>query len=71
MRDLSSVASRWWDLTVRQAQDYYADWEATPLQRVQIDPKIPIELNERCYGRTEQRGGHFLLTAVAPKMQQT
>ena len=62
MRDLSSVASRWWDLTVRQAQIHYADWkQATPLQRVQIDPRIPEELNDRCYGRTEQRGVHLLL----------
>jgi hypothetical protein len=39
MRGLSSIASRWWDLTVRQAQVHYADWkQATPLQRVQIDP---------------------------------
>ena len=27
MRDLSYVASRWWDLTVRQAQTHYADWK--------------------------------------------
>ena len=66
MRDLSSVASRWWDLTVRQAQTHYADWkQATPLQRVQIDPKIPEELNDRCYGRTEQRGVHLLLKSVS------
>ena len=71
MRDLSSVASRWWDLTVRQAQIHYADWkQATPLQRVQIDPKIPDELNCRVYGRTEQRGVHLLLKSVAPEIQQ-
>eukprot|EP00435_Cladocopium_sp_Y103_P020967 s3762_g5.t1 len=72
MRDLSSVASRWWDLTVRQAQTHYADWkEATPLQRVQIDPKVPDELHDKCYGRTEQRGVHLLLKAVASELQQT
>ena len=71
MRDLSMVASRWWDLTVRQAQVHYADWkQATPLQRVQIDPKIPDELNDRVYGRTEQRGVHLLLKSVAPEIQQ-
>ena len=71
MRDLSSVASRWWDLTVRQATDHYADWKtATPLQRVQIDPRVPDELHDRCYGRTEQRGVHLLLKAVAPEIQQ-
>eukprot|EP00435_Cladocopium_sp_Y103_P018775 s4968_g4.t1 len=72
MRDLSSVASRWWDLTVRQAQVHYADWkQATPLQRVQLQPTVPVELqDQRCYGRTEQRGVHLLLKAVAPDIQQ-
>lgn len=71
MRDLSSMAARWWDLTVRQAQVHYSTWKsATPLQRVQIQPNMPDELNERCYGRTEQRGVHLLLKAVAPDIQQ-
>ena len=71
MRDLSSVASRWWDLTVRQAQTHYADWkQATPLQRVQLQPHVPDELHDRCYGRTEQRGVHLLLKAVAQDLQQ-
>eukprot|EP00435_Cladocopium_sp_Y103_P066731 s12_g29.t1 len=71
MRDLSSMASRWWDLTVRQAQVHYADWkQATPLQRVQINPRIPDELNDRCYGRTEQRGVNLLLKAVSTEIQQ-
>ena len=43
---------------------------ATPLQRVQIEPRIPEELNERCYGRTEQRGVHLLLKAVSLEIQQ-
>eukprot|EP00435_Cladocopium_sp_Y103_P018020 s4138_g4.t1 len=72
MRDLSNVTSRWWDLTTRQAKTHYEDWkQATPLQRVQIDPKIPDELNDKCYGRTEQRGVHLLLKAVGSEMQQT
>ena len=71
MKDLSSVASRWWDLTVRQAQVHYAEWkQATPLQRVQLDPRIPEELNDRYYGRTEQRGVHLLLKSAAPEIQQ-
>ena len=71
MRDLSPVASRWWDLTTRQAQVHYAEWkQATPLQRVQIQPNVPDELQDRCYGRTEQRGVHLLLKAVAADVQQ-
>ena len=30
----------------------------TPLQRVQLDPRIPEELSDRRYGRTEQRRVH-------------
>ena len=30
MRDLSSMASRWWDLAVRQAQVHYSDWKHDP-----------------------------------------
>ena len=72
MRDLSSVASRWWDLTVRQAQVHYAEWkQAAPLQRVQLQPHVPDELqDQRHYCRTEQRGAHLLLKAVASDIQQ-
>lgn len=56
---------------VGQAQVHYADWkQATPLQRVQIKPRVPDELNDRCYGRTEQRGVHLLLKAVSQEVQQ-
>eukprot|EP00435_Cladocopium_sp_Y103_P009659 s185_g2.t1 len=72
MRDLSSVAARWWDLTERQAQVHYADWkQGTPWQRVQIQPTVPDELqDQRHYGRTEQRGVHLLLKAVSSDIQQ-
>ena len=71
MRDLSSMASRWWDLTVRQARIHYQDWkQATPLQRVQLEPRMPEELNDKIYNRTEQRGVHLLLKAVSQEMQQ-
>ena len=72
MRDLSAVASRWWDLTVRQAQVHYAEWkQATPLQRVQLQPHVPDELqDQRHYGRTEQRGVHLLLKTVSADIQQ-
>ena len=38
--------------------------------QVQINPKVPDELNNRCYGRTGQRGVHLLLNSVAPEIQQ-
>ena len=71
MRDLSNVAGRWWDQTVRQAQIYYQEWkELTPLQRVQLQPRLPDELLQPCYARTEQRGVHLLLKAVSAEQQQ-
>ena len=65
MRDISAVSSRWWQLTLREAHCYYAQWrEATPLDRIQIAPRLPDELNEGQYQRTEQRGVHLLLKAI-------
>ena len=41
MRDLSSVSARWWFLTTREANVYYQRWrQATPLERVQIAPRL-------------------------------
>ena len=71
MKDLSNLAGRWWFLTMMQAQCHYNDWkEATPLQRVQIHPKLPDELNDPVFARTEQRGVHLLLKAVSADQQQ-
>ena len=71
MRDLSNVAGRWWELTTREAKAYYMRWkDATPLQRVQIVPKLPDELLLPSYVRTEQRGAHLLLKAVSQEQQQ-
>ena len=71
MRDISNLAGRWWDLTVRQAQTYYQEWKAlSPLQRVQLRPRLPNELFEACFARTEQRGVHMLLKAASAEQQQ-
>ena len=71
MRDLSGVASRWWELTLREAKAYYATWkESTPLQRVQLQVRLPDELHDSRYMRTEQRGIQLLLKAVPPAEQQ-
>ena len=54
LRDLSAVSARWWNLTLREAQCYYDRWKlASPLDRVQLDPKLPDELFDLQYQRTE------------------
>jgi len=71
MKDLSNQAARWWFLTTTQAKRYYEEWkEATPLQRVQIHPRLPEELHASTYARTEQRGVHLMLNAVSANQQQ-
>ena len=71
MRDLSSVSSRWWNLTLREAQCYYDRWKtSSPLERVQIAPRLPDELLDGCYRRTEQRGVSLLLRAIPADQQQ-
>ena len=65
MRDLSAVSARWWFLTMKEADTYYKNWrESTPLQRVQITPRLPDELMDPRYQRTEQRGVNLLMKAL-------
>ena len=71
LRDLSAVSARWWNLTLREAQCYYDRWKlASPLDRVQLDPKLPDELFDLQYQRTEQRGVNLLLKAIPADQQQ-
>ena len=65
MGDLPHVAWRWWDATVRRAHAFYLEWKGLcSLQRVQLCPRLPDELLESCFTRTEQRGVTLLLRAV-------
>ena len=71
LRDLSSVSARWWNLTLREAQCFYDRWKtSSPLERVQIAPRLPDELYDSCYQRTEQRGVNLLLRAIPADQQQ-
>ena len=71
MKDLSHVAGRWWDATVRQAHAFYMEWKGlSPLQRVQLCPRLPEELMASCFIRTEQRGVTLLLKAVSDEQQR-
>eukprot|EP00438_Fugacium_kawagutii_P028377 Skav221621 [mRNA] locus=scaffold2664:47322:51461:- [translate_table: standard] len=72
MRDLSAVSGRWWSSTVTMAQQYYSAWkEATPLQRVQIQPELPMMLTDVNFMRTEQRGVTLLLKAIPQDLRQS
>eukprot|EP00913_Durusdinium_trenchii_P028163 g26406.t1 len=72
LRDISAVSGRWWHLTLTEAQCYYDRWKtASPLERVQITPRLPDELMDvRCH-RTEQRGVNLLLKAIPVDQQQS
>ena len=71
MKDLSHVAGRWWDATVRQAYAFYMEWKGlSPLQRVQLCPRLPDELMAGGFIRTEQRGVTLLLKAVSEEQQK-
>ena len=72
MKDLSGVADWWWESTLREAKCYYEQWkQSTPLQRIQINPKLPEDLCEHKFQRTEQRGIQMLLKAIPLAEQQT
>ena len=72
LRDISAVSGRWWHLTLTEAQCYYDRWKtASPLERVQNTPRLPDELNDARYHRTEQRGVNLLLKAIPVDQQQS
>eukprot|EP00435_Cladocopium_sp_Y103_P060359 s1434_g22.t1 len=71
MKDISGVAGWWWESTLREAKVYYETWKgSTPLQRIQICPKLPDDLREHRFQRTEQRGVQMLLKAIPLAEQQ-
>ena len=71
LRDISQVSARWWNLTLREAQCFYDRWKtSSPLARVQINPRLPDELLDGRYQRTEQRGVNLLLRAIPADQQQ-
>lgn len=71
LRDISQVSARWWNLTLREAQCFYDRWKtSSPLERVQINPRLPDELLDGRYQRTEQRGVNLLLRSIPSDQQQ-
>ena len=71
MKDISSSASWWWESTLREAEGYYEEWRrSSPLQRIQIQPRLPDDLQEAQFLRTEQRGIQMLLKAIPAAEQQ-
>jgi len=71
MKDISGVAGWWWENTLREAKCYYEQWkDSSPLQRTQIQPKLPDSLREHQFSRTEQRGIQMLLKAIPETEQQ-
>ena len=71
MKDISSVAGWWWERTWREAKAFYEAWKhSTPLQRIQIVPRLPEDLVEARFQRTEQRGIQMLLKSLPEAEQQ-
>ena len=56
---------------MRQAHAFYTEWKGlSPLQRVQLCPRLPDELMASSFIRTEQRGVTLLLKAVSEEQQK-
>ena len=72
MKDISGFAGWWWERTLNAAKVYYEQWKSsTPLQRIQIEPRLPEELREHKFQRTEQRGIQMLLKSIPEAEQQS
>ena len=71
MKDISASAGWWWESTLREAKGFYEEWRrSSPLQRIQIQPRLPEDLQEAHFQRTEQRGIQMLLKAIPAQEQQ-
>ena len=71
MKDISASAGWWWESTMREAKGFYEEWRrSSPLQRIQIQPRLPEDLKEAHFQRTEQRGIQMLLKAIPSQEQQ-
>ena len=71
MKDISVAASWWWESTLREAKGFYDEWRrSSPLHWIQIQPKLPEDLHEAQFQRTEQRGIQMLLKAIPTAEQQ-
>jgi hypothetical protein len=59
MPDLGSSSKKWWEQTVRVAEEFYGRWlESTPLERLRLKPTVEVGPG---YQRLEQRGISMLL----------
>ena len=59
MSDLGSSSKKWWEQTVRVAEEFYGRWlESTPLERLRLKPTVEVGPG---YQRLEQRGISMLL----------
>ena len=71
MKDISASADWWWESTLREAKVFYENWRtSSPLQRIQIQPRLPQDLQSSQFQRTEQRGIQMLLKAIPSTEQQ-
>ena len=71
MKDISASAAWWWESTLREAKGFYEDWRrSSPLQKIQIQPRLPEDLQSSQFQRTEQRGIQMLLKAIPATEQQ-
>ena len=59
MSDLGSSSKKWWEQTVRVAEEFYGRWlESTPLERLRLKPTVEVGPG---YQGLEQRGISMLL----------
>ena len=71
MKDISASADWWWESTLREAKVFYENWRtSSPLQRIQIQPRLPEDMQSSQFQRTEQRGIQMLLKAIPSTEQQ-
>ena len=71
MGDLSDNSQTWWEQVLSMVKKWYHDhMELSPLERVNHQPKLPLELQETRYQRLEKRATALLMQAIPVSQQE-
>ena len=65
MHDMSATSHLWWPQVVHEAEQAYQRFAtASPIEKLQVKPNIPVELTMGKWSRVNSRATSMLLAAI-------
>ena len=65
MHDMSATSHLWWPKVVPEAEQAYQRFAtASPIEKLQVKPNIPVELSMGKWSRVNSRATSMLFTAI-------